>query len=216
MLESLPLAVAIAASPFPIIPAILLQFTERPRSTSLAFLGGWILGILSATTVFVLLSEVVEAGESSPRWVSWVRLVLGLALVAYGVQQWLTRASATEAPQWMRSLESATPQSAFRLALLLSGVNPKVVLIAAAAGLGIGSGDLHGWAEVVAVLVFTAVAAVSVAVPVLGYALLGDRVLGPLGRAKDWLTTHHAAVMAVVLVVLGAALALKGFQGLSS
>jgi threonine/homoserine/homoserine lactone efflux protein len=143
-----------------------------------------------------------------------VRLVLGAALVAYGVQQWFARGSKTEAPSWMRSLESATPSSAFRLALLLSGVNPKVVLIAAAAGLAIGAGDLHGWPEVLAVLAFTAVAAISVAVPVLGYAVLGERVLRPLGVVKDWLTAHNAAVMAVVLVVLGIALAVKGFQGL--
>jgi len=214
VLETLPLAIAIAASPFPIIPAILLLFTERPRPTSSAFLAGWLLGILAATTVFVLLSEVVESTETSPAWVSWVRVVLGAALVAYGVQQWLSRGSKSEAPAWMRSLESATPWSAFRLALLLSGVNPKVVLIAAAAGLAIGAGDLHGWAEVVGVLVFTAVAAVSVAVPVLGYAILGERVLQPLGVVKEWLTAHHAAVMAVVLIVLGIALAAKGIQGL--
>ena len=214
MLETLPLALAIAASPFPIIPAILLLFTARPRPTSSAFLVGWLLGILASTTVFVLLSEVIESTEGSPVWVSWVRLVLGAALVVYGVQQWLARGSKTEAPAWMRSLETATPSSSFRLALLLSGVNPKVVLIAAAAGLAIGSGDLHGWAEVMAVLVFTAVAALSVAVPVLGYAVLGEPVLRPLGVVKDWLTAHNAAVMAVVLVVLGIALAAKGIQGL--
>ena len=36
--DVVPLALAIAASPFTIIPAILLLFTERPRTTSLAFL----------------------------------------------------------------------------------------------------------------------------------------------------------------------------------
>jgi predicted phage tail protein len=51
-------------------------------------------------------------------------------------------------------------------------------------------------------------------VPVLGYAALGDRVLRPLGAAKDWLATHNAAVMAVVLVVLGIALVANGIQGL--
>ena len=214
MLETLPFAIASAASPFPIIPAILLLFTARPRPTSLAFLAGWLLGILSATSVFVLLSEVVESGESSPTWVSWVRLVLGAALLGYGLQQWFTRGSVTEPPAWMRSLETATPVSAFRVALLLSGVNPKIVLIAAAAGLAIGNGDLHGWGEVAAVAVFTAVSAISVAVPVLGYVVLGERVLRPLGVARDWLTMHNTAVLAVVLVAIGIALAVKGIQGL--
>ena len=33
----LPLAIAIAASPFPIVPVILLLLTERPRVTAGAF-----------------------------------------------------------------------------------------------------------------------------------------------------------------------------------
>ena len=34
------LALAIPASPFPIIPAILLPFTERPRAAGLSFPAG--------------------------------------------------------------------------------------------------------------------------------------------------------------------------------
>ena len=44
--EILPLALAIALSPFPIIPAILLLFTAQARSNSIAFLAGWFSGIL--------------------------------------------------------------------------------------------------------------------------------------------------------------------------
>ena len=43
--EILPLALAIALSPFPIIPAILLLFTAQARSNSIAFLTGWFSGI---------------------------------------------------------------------------------------------------------------------------------------------------------------------------
>jgi threonine/homoserine/homoserine lactone efflux protein len=212
--DTLPLAIAIAASPFPVLPAILLLFSPRPRAASLSFLGGWIIGILVPTTVFVLLSEIVEASATSPRWVSWVRVVLGIALVAYGVQTWLTRTASSEGPAWMRSVESATPAAALRLALLLTAANPKVLLIAAAAGATIGSGDVHGWAEVAAVVAFAAVASVSVAVPVLSYLIAGDRLLTPLSVAKDWLTSHNAGLMAVVLIVLGLLVLSNGISGL--
>ena len=212
--ETLGLALAIAASPFPVIPSILLLFTGRPRAAASAFLAGWAGGILMITTVLVVLSEFVESSQQSPTWVSWVRVALGAALLGYGVRQWLGRRAADTSPAWMRSIGNATPAMAFRLALLLSAANPKVVLIAAAAGLSIGSGELHGWAEVGAVLAFTAVASVSVSVPLLSYVMLGDRVLGPLGVARDWLTRHNAAVLSVVLVVLGILLLLKGIQGL--
>ena len=127
MADTLPLAVAIAASPFPVIPSILLLFTPRPRATSLSFLAGWFMGILCAVTVFVVLAEVVETGDETPAWASWVRLSLGVALVVIGVRQWLTRHDSSDGPAWMRSLESAGPVEAVRLSLVLSFLNPKIV-----------------------------------------------------------------------------------------
>ncbi|MDD2858625.1 MAG: GAP family protein, partial [Candidatus Nanopelagicales bacterium] len=73
MLETLPLALAIAASPFPIIPAILLLFTERARATSAAFLLGWIVGIAFAVTCFTLVSEFIEVADHPPLWASAAR-----------------------------------------------------------------------------------------------------------------------------------------------
>jgi Sap, sulfolipid-1-addressing protein len=55
---------------------------------------------------------------------------------------------------------------------------------------------------------------ISVAVPVLTYAVAGDRVLPPLEKAKDWLTRNNAAVMAVVITVIGLALLNNGLSGL--
>ena len=114
----------------------------------------------------------------------------------------------------MRSISTATPAAGFRLALLLSVANPKVLLLAAAGGLVIGSDDFTARGDVLAVLAFTLVASVSVAVPVLAYTLLGDRVLQPLGVARDWLVRNNAAVMAVVLVVIGLLLLQKGITDL--
>lgn len=62
------LALAIAASPFPVIPAILLLFTTRPRATSLAFLGGWVAGIAAVTGVFASLADVIGSSGDAPTW----------------------------------------------------------------------------------------------------------------------------------------------------
>ena len=44
--ELIPLALVVALSPLSIIPAVLVLHTPRPRPTGLAFLVGWLLGIL--------------------------------------------------------------------------------------------------------------------------------------------------------------------------
>lgn len=214
MLETLPLALAIAASPFPIIPAILLLFTERARATSAAFLLGWIVGIAFAVTCFTLVSEFIEVADHPPLWASAARLLLGIALLVLGARQWLTRRRREELPAWMRAIDSSTPASAARLALLLSVANPKILLLCAGAGLTIGSSGEAGGAIVAWIAVFTAVAALTVAVPVALYALLGSRVLGPLGAVRSWLQHNNATIMAVVILVIGAMLAIKGASAL--
>lgn len=211
--EVFALALGIAASTFPVIPAILLLFTVHPRSTSLAFLGGWLGGIAAATGVFVLLADVVGSGAESPTWLSWVRILVGAVLLVYGVNEWISRHASEELPGWMQSIQDATPARAVRLALVLSVANPKVVLLAAAAGLDIGTADLAPAGTLATTVAFTLLASVSVAAPVLAFALVGARVLPPLEKAKDWLVRNNAAVMATVIIVIGLVLLKNGVTG---
>jgi hypothetical protein len=64
-----------------------------------------------------------------------------------------------------------------------------------------------------AMVIFTLVAASTVAVPVLGHLAARDRMAAPLDRLPAWLTQHNTAVMAVLLLVIGAALIGKGIAG---
>ena len=50
--EVLPLALAVALSPLPILPAILLLFTQKPRAAGFSFLAGWVVGVLGSTILF--------------------------------------------------------------------------------------------------------------------------------------------------------------------
>ena len=214
MSEALASAVAIAASPFPIIPAVLLLFTSRPLSTGFSFLAGWGAGIAAAVTVFALLADVVEQNDTTPAWASLARVALGTVLIVIGVRGWLKRGEASEPPRWIASIESSTPASALRLGLLLSAANPKVLLLAAAGGIIIGSEDLTTAETVTSLALFTVVAASTVAAPPLMYLVAGRRVLEPLSHVKDWLVRNNAAVMAAVITAIGVALLVKGVSGL--
>jgi len=212
--EVLALGIAVAASPFPIIPAILLLFTPRAKPTSFGFVTGWIIGVLVATSVFIALATIVELADEPPTWASWARIVIGAALVALGLQRWLTRGRKEEAPEWMQSIDRLSPPTALRLGLLLSAANPKVLLLTAAAGLSIGAADLNSTETVITTAVFTVIASTTVALPVLLYLLVGRRILRPLGKVRTWLQDNNAAVMAVVILVIGVLLVVKGLQGL--
>ena len=98
---------------------------------------------------------------------------------------------------------------------MLAAVNPKNLLMAAAAGTAVATGDLTNGEDVVAVVVFTALAGCTVAVPVIADVVAHDRMAGRLESLKSWLIEHNSAVMTVLLVVIGASLIGKGLGGLA-
>ena len=59
-----------------------------------------------------------------------------------------------------------------------------------------------------------AVAASTVAIPILAYAVSGDRLDEPLQRLKDWMERQHATLVAAILVVIGLLVLYKGIHGL--
>lgn len=211
----IPLALVVAVSPLSIIPAVLVLQTPRPKPTSLAFLGGWVFGLAALTAIFAASSDALGAlHKSPPAWASWLRVVLGLALIAYGIYQWLTRHGHTESPRWMRSFATLTPTRAGVTGLVLVVVRLEVLIMCALAGLAIGSGD-HGMAaKLILATVFVAVAASTVAIPVLAYAGAGDRLDTPMARLKDWMERNNAALLAAILVLIGLMVLYNGVHAL--
>jgi threonine/homoserine/homoserine lactone efflux protein len=211
----LPLAAAIAASPFAIGPALLVLLGERPRAKASRFVLGWLVGVAVVTTLAALLAELVESSDEPAAWTSWVRVLLGVVLVALAVRQWTRRADATGEAGWLQSVTQASPAEAARLGLLLSALNPKVAVIAGAAGVTIGRAVPQPPMAVAWSVGFAALASVTVAAPLLAHLVAGDRVLAPVRRAADWLARHEAAVVAAVLAVIGVVLLVTGVTELA-
>jgi threonine/homoserine/homoserine lactone efflux protein len=211
--ELLPLALVITLSPLSIIPGILMLHTPRPRPTSLAFLAGWIVGIGAATAIFLGVSNALDGMNSQPAWAPYVRLVAGGALIVLGAYRWLSRHKSKHAPGWMRAMTSIGPGRALVTALVLVVLNAKVLFMCAAAGLAIGTAELGTTQAWLAVVLFTAVSASSVALPVLAYQVAGERLDEPLNRLKLWMEEQHAALVAIILIVLGLMVLYKGIHG---
>ncbi|MEV7692141.1 GAP family protein [Microbacterium sp. NPDC089189] len=213
--EILPLALGIAISPIPIIAAILMLLSPRARGTSLGFLLGWVLGIVVAVVVFTLLSSILpdeDDGGSKPV-AGVIKLVLGALLLLLAIRQWRARPrgdAEPALPKWMSAIDSMTPFRGLALGFVLSALNPKNLLMGVAAGVAVGSGDLRIGDEVIAIAVFTVLAASTVAVPVLGYLAASAKISGALEALRKWLVHNNATVMAVLLLVLGVVTIGKG------
>ena len=208
-------AAVIALSPITVIPAVLVLHAPRPRPASLAFLGGWVLGLVAVTALFVEGSDLLSGlHKAPPTWASWVRVVLGLALIGLGVFRWLTRHRHGSTPRWMRSFSTLTPARAGVIGAVLVVLRPEVLILCAAAGLAVGSSNFSLAAEWMAAAVFVIVAASTVAVPILGYLSAGDRLDDALERLKVWMEENHAALLAVILVLIGLMVLYNGIHAL--
>lgn len=217
--DLLPLAVGVAISPIPIIAAILMLLSKRAAQTSTGFLLGWLVGILAVTVIMLIV--VGQAGDTSsgqPSTISSViKIALGALLVLMAGKQWRGRPKAGETgtmPKWMSAIESFTFAKAAGLGVVLSAVNPKNLIMCVGAGTTIGAAHLSGGQATVAVAVFTVIAASTVAVPVIAYLAARARMAGPLDSLRGWLTQNNATVMAVLLLVIGAAMIGKGIGAL--
>jgi len=211
----LPLALGIAISPIPIIAAILMLLSPRARVTSVGFLLGWVVGIVVAVTAFTLLASVItpQDPDAAHPTQGVIRIVLGALLLLLALRQWRGRPKPGEQaklPKWMAAIDKTTFPVAIGLGFLLSAVNPKNLLMAAGAGVDIGTAGLDTGSIVLVIAVFTVVAASTVLVPVVAYLIAADRLRAPLDALRGWLENENAVIMSVLLLVIGFVLIGKG------
>jgi len=218
--ELLPLALGVAISPVPIIATILMLLAPQAKGTSIGFLVGWVVGIVVAVTVFEVIAATAgldDGTSSSSSTTAWIKIVLGVLLLLFGVRQWRKRPKPGEVaalPKWMAAIDSFTFAKALGLGFLLSAVNPKNLLMCVAAGSAVGSAGLATGEVVTAIAVFTLIAASTVALPVIGFLVAHERLRQPLDELRTWLQANNVAVMSVLLLVIGVVLLGQGIGGL--
>ena len=134
-----------------------MLLSPKAKGTSVGFLLGWVVGIIVAVTVFTLLSSVLPERcgrvEADPG-VDPDHPRSGLLSSRSGSGARARPGESRCCPKWMSAIDTMTA-SGLGLGFLLAAVNPKNLLMAAAAGVGIGEAGLASGAIGVAIVVFT-------------------------------------------------------------
>ena len=218
--QVLSFAVGVALSPIPIIAVVLMLATPRGRANGPAFLLGWVVGLAAVGTIVLLLSSGAAGsdGGSPSQGNSIVSLVLGLLVLGVALRQWRGRPAAgseAELPKWMQTIDTFTPVKSAGIAVLLSAINPKNLLLTAGAaaaisGTGASSGD-----QAVALAVFVVIGTVGPGIPVAIY-FFSSRAQELLAGLKAWMGRENAVIMTVLCLIIGAKLLGSGISGLSS
>jgi len=219
--DMLPSAVGVAISPLPIVAVVLMLVTARGRVNGPAFVGGWAVGLTIVGAIVLAIAGgagSTDHGEPAT-WVDVLFLILGLLLFAVAIRQWRSRPHEGEeppTPKWMGALDRFTPVKAGGAGVVLSGLNPKNLLLTVAGAAAIAQTGISTGQQVGAYAIFVVIASLGVAAPVVLFIALGDRAGPVLERLKTWLARENAVIMAVLLLIIGVKLIGNAISGFST
>ena len=218
IVQSLPIAIGILLSSTPLVAITLTLYTRGRKAAVWAFILGWVGSMALIGGAVLVMADTPGSGPGLPSgWVNGTRIVLGLLLLYLALKQWRGRPQpGTEAPppKWMRLLEGISTAKAGGLGLALVALNPKNLLLTLSGAVAMVDASPAPVAQWAALAVFTTVASLGIASPVLAALVLGPRVVPALDGAKAWIVANNAAIMTTVLLLLGLVVLGNGLSAL--
>jgi hypothetical protein len=202
--ESLPMAIGVALSPVPVAAVIIIMLTAKARTNAPAFMLGWLTGIITVgLAVFIV--PGIETSSGEPTTMSgYIKIALGIALFALAAKQWKTRPKEGEEilpPKFFNGLDQFGFVKSALTGFVLAAVSPKNTVLTVAGAAIIDSSSLGPSSQLIALLIFAAVAGSSVVVPVSGYFMFRQRAEVIFRKWKDWLIQNNATISIVMLII---------------
>jgi hypothetical protein len=117
-------------------------------------------------------------------------------------------------PGWLATVDHFGPGKALGFGALLSGANPKNLLLTIGAAAAVAQTGIAAGQETIALAVFIVVGSIGVGGPIVIYFVLGERSQKLLDGLKSWMAANNTVIMAVLILVIGAKLVGDGISGL--
>lgn len=207
--------IAVALSPLPIAALIFLLLSNRPKSNSIGFLAGWFVALIVNVSLFAFLfgaSGVPQGGD--PIGVKVFHGVLGVILILFAFSEWRKRPKKGQkpvVPKWMLAVASFSPTKSFLIAVGLVTINAKNTVLDVAVGDMINNKAGNLAETIVAILVFSFIASLSILIPVAAFLLFGAQLKGTLNRVNSFFIAYSNVILSVLFLILGVGILLKAF-----
>jgi hypothetical protein len=120
----------------------------------------------------VILLVVNPADASSAgapaAWVGWLKLLLGVLVLAAAVRHWRrwpTAGAEPQLPRWMAGLDRLRPGPALGLGALAAAVNPMNAALTISAAASVAAADLPGSQQAITLVVFVLLGSAGILAP---------------------------------------------------
>lgn len=199
------LGLTIALEPLPVIAFIAVLSSAKAVRNGAAFILGWVVCLVAVIALAVAVGggKPLKPSSAPSTAASVVTLVLGLALLGYGIYRRARPSTkAPSEPGWMKKLDTMSAPSAAVLGVLL-----QPWALVAAGGLTILHEDLSQTTSVLLVVAFVLLST-SVLLTMQGLMMKDpEATKDRLDRLKAWIERHREPVIVVLSIVAGAYLA---------
>jgi hypothetical protein len=206
--QLVPIAVAAALSTVPITIMLLVLLAPNRNATALPYTAGWVAGTAAVVSLLTVATQLIpDTRRRQPQTaVGVLEVLIGVTAIVLGLLG--ARAHHPPTPgadrtsQWARRVGSLSSGSSLGIGLALN-LRPKGLLLAAAAALVLRSASIDPEGTVLLIVVYTAIATVTVVAPV-GATFVAPHRMEPLLIAtRDWLTAHAEVLTTVIMLGIG-------------
>jgi threonine/homoserine/homoserine lactone efflux protein len=201
------LGLLVAMSPLPVLAEVLSMTASGRVRPAVALAVGYASALAVIAVAAVILGSQVSSGSTASKTTAIVDLVAGLLLLLGALRTWRRAHNDPDAglPKWISRVGSMSTLFAFALGAFLP---PYVVAVAA--GNEIVRAGLSGGMAWSQAAVFVAFACIGVVTPIVIVVASPSGAEARLAIWKAWLERHWQTVVAVILLVAGVYLVIKG------
>ena len=202
-------------SPIPILALVIILMTTKASKNAPAFLLGWVLGIF-LVGILVFLIPGNQTANGTPTFIAGlIRIILGTALLVLAIRKWQQHQNSdkpVEVPKLITRLESVGIYQSAMTGFMFSAIYPKNLVLVIAGAVIIDRIVPLFTMQLLALLIFTALASLSIASPIIAYFIEKQKVKMMLVRWKSWLVNNNATILIILLLIFGMLLLGRGIR----
>jgi len=213
--SSLPLALAIAASPAAIIAVMILLMTRRDISNACFFLAGWFFGLMLVGMIFLHRPALYDSTGEPSLVLGWVRIILGTLIFVTGLVllvKVFRKEEGETNPRWAHKVDSFRFYQALPLGFFFAAPNLKNASMVITGSASIGSFGLSSFFEIGGLILFCLVASIGVLTPPVIFLLFREKAELIFGKMKLWLIRYRDFILTLICIIFGG---LFFYQGIS-
>ncbi|MCA6073472.1 GAP family protein [Fulvivirga sedimenti] len=212
---SLPIAIALALSPAPIIAIFILLMTPKAAINGPSFLAGWFGGIYTVGVIMFILPGMEEDHSDPTRLSGYIRVALGLFLLIGALRYWLKRPKPGETvptPKIFLHIDRFGFWKSFFTGILFSVVNVKNFALSAAGASTIDEVAQNDQGIYLDLAVFALIGSLMIILPIVVYTIAGKKIEGRFQYWKHWMIQNNHLLLIILLIVLGGVLIKGGLE----